>query len=315
MAARRPPMPVRSKEPAPATVPVDPLVRDFLQFLEVERTASPLTLRNYRHALETYHAEAAGFTGWREATPEQFRDYLFTLAKSRLGRATIRLRFAALRSFYAFLVKRRGLEISPLASVQMPKLEKKLPVVLTVRQMETLLDTPVAQPKTQQAVEWAAERDAAILEVFYSAGLRRAELAALTVEAIDPFTDMVKVKGKGGKERLCPLGGPAVLAIQRYRQRAGVQTGPLFLSKSRRPLSVRSINNILRQRLEQSGVPVKATPHKLRHSFATHLLDNGADLRAVQSLLGHASLSTTQIYTQVTVERMKKVYDKSHPRA
>lgn len=315
MAARRVKTSASPPVAAAAALAEDPLVQDFLRFMEVERSASPLTLRNYQHALAIFRQTMPAVTHWLEVTPDHFRDYLFLLAKQKLGTSTIRLRMAALRSFYGFLVKRRGLPVSPLAAVRLPKLEKKLPIVLTERQMEDLLQAPAAHAKTQQAVDWAAARDTAILEVFYSTGLRRAELASLTVEAIDPYNDTVRVKGKGGKERICPLGEYAVEAIQRYRQLAGVHSGPLFLNKSRRPLSMRSINNILKQRLAQSGVPVPATPHKLRHSFATHMLDHGADLRAVQALLGHASLSTTQIYTQVSLERMKKAYEKAHPRA
>ena len=241
--------------------------------------------------------------------------YLFDQMKRRMSRATIRLHFAALRSFYRFLVRRHGLEASPLNAVQLPKPERNLPLVLTVAQVESLIAAPQKAPKSKQSCAWAAERDAAILEVFYSAGLRISELVGLDVEDIDIFSETVRVFGKGRKERLCPLGAPALEAVQRYRHRANVARGPLFLSKLRRRITARAVNDILRKQLRQSGVPVKATPHKLRHSFATHLLDNGADLRSVQSLLGHSSLSTTQIYTHVTIERMKKVYDKAHPRA
>ena len=289
---------------------------EFLEFLSVERSASPRTLINYHHALTTYRQRAARFTAWEAATADDFRAYLFSMMKRSLGRATIRLHFAALRSFYSFLARRKKLPANPLLAVQLPKLEKKLPVVLTVTQMESLLEAPAAAPKKEkQAPAWAALRDAAILELFYSAGLRLSELVALNVEHIDPYDDTVRVLGKGGKERLCPIGPPAVEAIQRYRQQAGVHSGPLFLSKLRRRLTARAVNDLLKKHLRSSGVPVPATPHKLRHSFATHLLDNGADLRSVQSLLGHASLSTTQIYTHVTIERMKKAYDEAHPRA
>lgn len=302
--------------PAPTGPAPDPLVDEFLEFLSVERTASPRTLINYHHALATYRGQAARFTRWEVATADDFRAYLFAMMKRQLGRATIRLHFAALRSFYSFLSRRKKLAANPLLAVQLPKLEKKLPVVLTVSQMESLLEAPAAAPaKAKQATPWAAARDAAILELFYSAGLRLSELVALNVEHIDPYDDTVRVMGKGKKERLCPIGPPAIEAIQRYRQQAGVHSGPLFLSKLRRRLTARAVNDLLKKHLHQSGVPIPATPHKLRHSFATHLLDNGADLRSVQSLLGHASLSTTQIYTHVTIERMKKAYEKAHPRA
>ncbi len=281
----------------------------------MERNASPRTLVNYEHALRTYRTWATKFAGWETTTPDDFRAYLFDQMKRKLGRATIRLHFAALRSFYAFLVRRKNLPANPLLAVQLPKLEKKLPVVLTVSQVSDLLEAPASRPKEKQASAWANERDAAILELFYSAGLRLSELVALNVEDIDPYSDTARVLGKGRKERICPLGRPAVEAIQRYRHKAGVHKGPLFLSKLRRRITSRAVNDLLHKHLEASRVPIKATPHKLRHSFATHLLDNGADLRSVQALLGHASLSTTQIYTHVTIERMKKVYDEAHPRA
>ena len=295
----------------------DPWVDEFLEFLAVERSASPRTLINYHHALTTYRSRSPAFTSWQSAQADDFRGYLFSMMKRNLGRSTIRLHFAALRSYYKFLTRRKNLPANPLLAVQLPKLEKKLPVVLTVTQVESLIEAPAASgaKKEKQAPAWAAARDTAILELFYSAGLRLSELVALDVENIDPYEDTVRVVGKGRKERLCPIGPPAVRAIQQYRHLAGVHRGALFLSKLRRRLTARAVNDILKKHLRTSGVPVPATPHKLRHSFATHLLDNGADLRSVQSLLGHASLSTTQIYTHVTIERMKKAYDEAHPRA
>ena len=292
----------------------DGLVEAFLEFLSVERSASPRTLINYEHALAEFRCRCAGFTDWLAARPDDFRGYLFSQMKRKLGRATIRLHFAALRSFYAFLLRRKLIAVSPLAAVQLPKLGKTLPVILTVSQVGSLIEAPRG-PKARQACAWAGERDAAMLELFYSAGLRLAELVEVDVEDIDPYSDTVRVVGKGRKERICPIGRPAVEAIQRYRQKAGVVRGPLFLSKRRTRITARAVHDVVQKHLRASGVPVHATPHKLRHSFATHLLDNGADLRSVQSLLGHASLSTTQIYTHVTIERMKKVYDQAHPRA
>jgi site-specific recombinase XerD len=158
-------------------------------------------------------------------------------------------------------------------------------------------------------------RDAAILELFYSSGLRLAELASLNVADLDIYTESVRILGKGRKERVCPVGLPALEAVSRYRAAANVQTGPLFINKSRRRISPRSIWLILKRYLRHTSIPIAVSPHKLRHSFATHLLDGGADLRSVQALLGHASLSTTQIYTHVTVERLKKAYADAHPRA
>jgi site-specific recombinase XerD len=220
-----------------------------------------------------------------------------------------------LRTFYKFLSQRHGLTVNPLKEVQLPKLEKKLPLVLTAKQIDELLSAPVRVEKSKRAPVWMPARDAAILELFYSSGLRLAELVSLNVEHVDPFTESVRVLGKGRKERVVPVGAPALQAIQKYRQEAGVHVGPLFLSKVRKRLRPQNVWLLVRRYLPHTSIPVNVSPHKLRHSFATHLLDAGADLRSVQSLLGHASLSTTQIYTHVTVERLKKAYDEAHPRA
>jgi site-specific recombinase XerD len=283
--------------------------------MEVERSASPRTLENYRHALDTFRQKHQPFTTWETLVADDFRAYLYEQMKAGLGRATIRLHFAALRSFFKFLSRRRGLTHNPLLEVQLPKPEKKLPVVLTLAQIEALLALPLAVPKEKQAPAWAPERDAAILELFYSTGIRISELASLNVEDVDVYTETLRVLGKGRKERICPVGGPAIRALQRYQSRLGVYSGPLFRSKVGGRMTTQGINNVVEKYWKLSGLPIQVTPHKFRHSFATHLLNNGADLRSVQTLLGHASLSTTQIYTHVTTDRMKKVYDEAHPRA
>jgi len=291
------------------------LEMDFLTFMEVERSASPKTLENYRHAMSTFRKGQPASMTWEALTPDDFRLYLYEQMKAELGRATIRLHFAALRSFFKFLTRRRGLVKNPLLEVQLPKPEKKLPVVLTLSQVETLLNLPLNTPREKQAPAWAPERDAAILELFYSTGVRISELASLNVEDVDVYSETLRVIGKGRKERICPVGGPAIRAMQRYQSRLGVYSGPLFRSKVGKRMTTQAINNVVEKYWKLSGLPVQVTPHKLRHSFATHLLNNGADLRSVQTLLGHASLSTTQIYTHVTTERMKEVYEDAHPRA
>ncbi len=297
--------------PAPTK---DRLAEAFLDTLEIERNSSPMTLRNYRHALEDFRTVVPE-PGWKELRPEHFKRYLFDRMKGGLAKPTVRLRFAALRTFYRFLVERHGLADNPLKMVRLPKLDKKLPVVLSPKQVIALLDAPMALPKSDRAPKWMPRRDAAILELFYSSGLRLAELAALDVRTIDDYSESVRVLGKGRKERVVPVGAPALLAIQKYRQEAGVNAGPLFINKQRKRLGARSIWLSLKRYLTQAGIPSNISPHKLRHSFATHLLDAGADLRSVQSLLGHASLSTTQIYTHVTTERLKQAYNDAHPRA
>jgi site-specific recombinase XerD len=295
-------------------VPLDRLAEQFLEHLEVERNVSPRTLSNYRHALDEFR-KALPQPGWKDLRADHFRRRLFEQMKAGLAKPTIRLHFAALRTFYRFLVERNGLKDNPLKQVQLPKLDRNLPVVLTTKQIDALLAAPLVMERSDRAPKWMPMRDAAILELFYSSGLRLAELASLAVGSVDPFSETVRVLGKGRKERIVPVGKLALEAIQKYRQAAGVNAGPLFINKSRRRLGTRSVWLSLKRYLVHAKIPRTISPHKLRHSFATHLLDAGADLRSVQTLLGHASLSTTQIYTHVTVERLKKAYALAHPRA
>jgi integrase/recombinase XerC len=252
---------------------------------------------------------------WQNATADDFRAFLFDLMKSGRARASTRLTFAALRSFYQFLVIRKVLGSNILKAIDIPKPEKSLPKFLTTSQVENFLEKPTKCPRQKQAPPWMACRDEAIFELFYSSGLRLSELVNLDVKDLDPISETVRIFGKGAKERICPVGAPALEAVSRYRQRADVHAGALFISKLRRRLSARSIWLAMKKYLREAGLPADLSPHKLRHSFATHLLDGGADLRSVQSLLGHASLSTTQIYTHVTAERMKRAYASAHPRA
>ncbi len=293
----------------------DERIEEFLEYLSVEKNRSHRTLANYHLALTRFREWLPGKKTWEQADAEDFRDYLFLLMRGKLDRATVRLHFAALRSFYRYLVRRRGLGANPVADVQLPKAEKKLPVVLNERQVLELVEKPLKIVQPKQAPSWTAERDAAILELFYSSGIRLSELASLDVEDFDLHQECIRVFGKGSKERICPVGTAAAEAIHRYRNAARVLSGPLFIGKSRKRLTTRAISDLFRKYHALCDIPQKASPHKLRHSFATHLLDHGADLRSVQTLLGHASLSTTQIYTHVSIERMKKVYDEAHPRA
>ncbi len=285
-----------------------------MRYLEVERNASPRTIDAYRRAFAAFAGDRKSIA-WKRCTADDFRDYLFGLMKRGQARSYIRLQFSALRTFYRFLRERKGFAHDPVRELQLPKPEKKLPLVLTRQQIDELLSAPFRVPKQQAASTWMPARDAAIMELFYSSGLRLAELVSLNVADVDLYTESVRVLGKGRKERVCPVGAPALEAISRYRSVAKVQSGPLFINKSRTRISSRSIWLILKRYLRHTSIPIAVSPHKLRHSFATHLLDSGADLRSVQALLGHASLSTTQIYTHVTVERLKKAYAAAHPRA
>jgi integrase/recombinase XerC len=291
----------------------DSLVEEFLHYLANERNASPRTLKAYRQALTAFGAENK--TSWKKCTADDFRDYLFAIMKRGQARSYCRLQFSALRTFYQFLTARKRLRSNPVREVQLPKIEKKLPLVLTRQQVEDLLAAPMREMKKRAAPAWMPLRDVAIMELFYSSGLRLSELAGLDVADVDLYTESLRVFGKGRKERVCPVGLPALEAISRYRAAANVHAGPLFINKVRKRMSVRSVWLVLKRYVHHTSIPISISPHKLRHSFATHMLDRGADLRSVQALLGHASLSTTQIYTHVTVERLKKAYADAHPRA
>src|SRR6266513_3632523 len=225
----------------------DPLVEEFLRYLANERNASPRTLKAYRQALTTCGAETK--RSWKKCTADDFRDYLFALMKRGQARSYVRLQFSALRTFYQFLAARKRLRGNPIQEVQLPKIEKKLPLVLTRQQVEELLTAPMRETKKRSAPVWMPLRDTAIMELFYSSGLRLSELAALDVADVDLYTESVRVFGKGRKERECPVGLPALEAIQKYRSAANVHAGALFINKGRRRMSARSIWLIVRRYL------------------------------------------------------------------
>ncbi|MCP5521785.1 MAG: tyrosine recombinase XerC [Verrucomicrobiales bacterium] len=323
-------MTVRPVQSRPSAPPPDELVQGFLDFLTVERGASPNTIRNYRQALlefSRWHTEERGaMPAWVRLTRDDFRAHLRALGRSRLGRAAVQLRFSAFRTFYRFLVRRGVVEQTPVRNLSLPRLEKRLPKFLTGDQIESLLAAPLRELDRLQAN--AAQppdpipllRDAAILETLYSCGLRVSELCGLRLEDIDWAGQQVRVRGKGRKERPAPIGAPALESIRRYRAAlggTGERNEAVFLvdAGKRRPVYPRLVQLRLKHHLASAGLDPALTPHKLRHSFATHLLNAGADLRSVQEMLGHARLATTQVYTHVTTDRLKRVYDDAHPRA
>ena len=295
----------------------DETVARFLAFMEAEKNASPRTLEAYRRSLGQYRGWMAGrFTAWQACTTGDFRTWLYEALNQELKPATIRLRFAALRSFYLYLMRREGLSANPLETLALPKARHSLPVHLNLSQMEELLSLPLRTPPDKKSPPWLPLRDAAILELFYSCGMRLSELVSLNADALQDDGDCVRVLGKGRKVRIIPVGEYAREAISRYRELAALEPrGPLFISRLHRRMSGRSIQLMLDKYLRISSIPFHISPHKLRHTFATHMLDAGADLRSVQELLGHASLSTTQIYTHVTKARLKEAYLRAHPRA
>ncbi len=289
----------------------------FLAYMEVEKNASAHTLAAYRRTLRQFRDwMGARFESWHSCGAESFRGWLYEAMQQELKPASIRLRFAALRSLYTYLMLREGLQSNPLAELTLPRIRHSLPEHLSLRQMEALLSLPLRMPVDKKSPDWLPYRDVAILELFYSCGIRLSELVGLNADALQPGENCVRVFGKGRKERLVPVGDYAREALQNYRLRAGLDSqGPLFISRLRRRMTGRSVQLMLDKYLRCSDLPFHISPHKLRHTFATHMLDAGADLRSVQELLGHASLSTTQIYTHVTKTRMKQAYLEAHPRA
>jgi integrase/recombinase XerC len=310
----------------------DPWVKKFLAHLATDRGASIYTQRNYAQALTEFArwhlAERQSAVAWEKLQRDDFRSFLRWLGRNKLSRAATSLRFSALRTFYKFLMRHGVVESLPIKNLSLPKAEKRLPKFLTVKQMEDLLIAPISVLEAQKNKKGAGRplstaaclRDIAVLETIYSCGLRISELCGLCAEDIDWSQQLVRVRGKGKKERLVPIGKTALMAMQDYFntfKHPPAGASPVFLSetKKRAPLSPLQLRRRLKIYLRQAGLDPGLTPHKLRHSYATHLLDAGADLRSVQELLGHAHLITTQVYTHVTTERLKQAYDAAHPRA
>ena len=306
----------------------------FLSYLKNERQASKHTINNYSMDIEQFvhlgfNTSVKNFD-WSKIDVYKARTFVVTLSEEKLARTSILRKISSLRSFYRFLVREQIVEANPFIGINSPKNSKKLPKYMTVSEVGDLLDAPATYwknalkkglAKDDESAIFAEARDTAILEVIYSGGLRISEVLGLNFEDIDLNNGIFKVKGKGKKERIAALGGPAINALKKYYQRRKLRSSvfmpgsPIFINRFGTRLSARSFQRLFKNYLDTAYLPHDMTPHKLRHSFATHLLDAGADLRSVQELLGHASLSTTQIYTHISSERLKKVYKQAHPRA
>ena len=307
----------------------DAMVASFLDYLQIEAGASPYTRRNYRQALtefsDWHEGERKQVPDWLRLNKIDFRAYLRFLGRGNLSRSAIQLRFSALRSFYKHLMRRGKLDASPIRDISLPKKEKRLPQFLTPAQMLKLLEAPLreldaAREEDEEVDPEPYLRDAAILEVIYSCGLRVSELCGLRVLDLDQAERLIRVRGKGKKERQLPIGKPALAAIAHYwavLEHPPTGEMPVFLANPNdlRPVYPRLVQLNLKHYLEVAGLDPTLTPHKLRHSYATHLLNAGADLRSVQELLGHENLVSTQVYTHLTTGRLKKAYDAAHPRA
>ena len=301
----------------------------FFRFLSNEKDASVYTQRNYQQAInefeQWYRDTNESPVRWNQLERNDFRLFLRQLGRKELSQAAIRLRFSVLNSFYKFLMRRGLVESSPVKGVTLPKPAKRLPQFLTIDQMNALLDAPMRELSTKEGTnkklsQVPSLRDRAILETIYSCGLRIGEICQMLAGEIEPDDLVVNVHGKGKKERQVPIGRAAVEAIRLYWERLAkppTLDEPVFFAseKKRSAIYPRLVQLRLKKYLTVCGLDPTLTPHKLRHSYATHMLDAGADLRSVQEMLGHANLTTTQVYTHVTTERIKQAYDEAHPRA
>jgi len=311
-----------------------PLVQQFLDYLKLEKHFSDYTIKSYGADLIQFGQFLCGEIGPHGATSDSkptpaavdekhlkcealtIREFLAYLYGQNYTKSTTARKLATLRSFYKFLMKRSLLTASPLTTIRTPKQEKRLPKCLDLEQVQKLLDAP-------GDADILSARDKAMLEILYSSGIRVSELVELEMGDLDLNEGVLRVRGKGRKDRLTPIGSQAIKAVQKYfemraidqRSQNSTAQSRVFLNKHGESLSTRSVRRKLDKYLVSAGLDPGISPHTLRHSFATHLLNNGADLRSVQELLGHQSLSTTQIYTHLTTSRMKEVYDAAHPRA
>jgi len=286
------------------------LVPAFLRYLAAERGASAHTLRSYAADLAELQTflRGARVPGLAAADARVLRGYLAWLHGRGLAKSSIARKLASVRSCYRFLARRELVAANPARQLASPRLPRRLPSVLPKDESKDLLDAPSEDTL-------AGRRDRALLELLYASGVRVAECCGLDLEDLDRRHGTVRVMGKGRKERVVPVGEIALEALDAYLDRRGGGNGPLFRNARGTRLSTRSVHSIVRRRARAAGLARRVTPHTLRHTFATHLLGEGADLRFIQELLGHSRLSTTQRYTHVSPEHLMKVYDAAHPRA
>lgn len=282
----------------------------FLNYLKIEKNYSPHTLTNYERdlkELESFLENNFKNIDIKEIDYFILRKFLVFLS-SQISKRSMARKISTLKSFFKFLVREGIIENNPAVSLIYPRQEKKLPTFLTEEEVDKLLESIKGE-------DFITLRDKAILEFLYSCGARVSEVINLKKEDIDLIGGIVKVKGKGKKERILPLGEPAIRAIKKYLDKRKDNSSFLFVNYKGEKLSDRGVRLILEKYIKKLAFKFRVSPHTLRHSFATHLLNRGADLRSVQELLGHSSISTTQIYTHLSIDRLKKIYEKAHPRA
>jgi integrase/recombinase XerC len=296
-------------------------LQPFADYLAKERRYSVYTVRNYSQAFADFYGwlQASGRRdrGLDELNARDTRDFIIE-AQRRYKRRTLHNHVSGLRTFFRYWMKQGRVSRNPFAGVPLPKLEKALPKFLTETQMSQLLGGPQRLMANESIEAFDAWRDRLVLELLYGGGLRVSELVALNYGDIDFSNGSARVLGKGRKERICPLGAVAMAVAKKFRDEFARKTGPsdaVVLATPHRRMTVRAVQLLVKKYLALADLPMDLSPHKLRHSYATHLLNSGADLRAVQELLGHANLTTTQIYTHTSVARLKEIYAKAHPRA
>ncbi len=302
------------------------LIQQFIRYLSLEKNASPHTCRCYRKDLEEFedflkksgmYLSASGSVEIDKVDRMAIRKYMSLLHRKN-KKSSIARKISTLRSFFKYLTKEQRIASNPAKTISTPKVEKTLPTTLTVDEVFRLMESPERVPeKSLEASRESRLRDRAILELLYSSGLRVSELVGLNLDQLSPDLGIVRVMGKGRKERIVPVGMKALEALKAYLEERGVSAGqgPIFVNSLGGRLTGRSVGRLIKKYTRHSGISRRISPHSLRHTFATHLLDAGADIRVIQEMLGHSSLSTTQRYTHVSVGRLMEVYDKAHPRS
>lgn len=289
-------------------MPLRDHIASFLAYLRSEKSVSPLTERSYRVDLDQF-AQFFGDVAASSLTHRELRAFLARLTERKLAKSSIARKLSAVRAFFAYLHRRGIVEHNPAKLLATPRQDRRLPAALTVDDTFRLLDAPEKDRRN-------AQRDRAVLETLYSSGIRAGELVGIDREDINRREQLLRVRGKGRKERIVPLGTRALAAIDAFcAEQAPSQTSAVFTNRAGKRLTVRTVQRILETYRKKTGLSRRASPHTLRHSFATHLLESGADLRSIQELLGHASLSTTQRYTHLNLDLLMDAYDKAHPRA
>ncbi len=298
--------------PGAIMIPFSYYTEKFLNYVSVEKNYSPHTVTNYKTDLGEFNAflKSRDESDIKRVDYFLLRKFLSLLAERKLNKRSLSRKISTLKSFFKFALRENLIQTNPAVSLIYPRLDKPLPKFLTENEVKTVLEMPQAHGK-----ELLPSRDKAMLEFLYSSGARISEMVSLNIDHLDLIAGIVKVKGKGRRERLLPLGEPALVCLKAYLDLRHDSNAALFVNKRGSRITDRGVRNIIDRYMKKSALSLKVSPHTFRHSFATHLLNRGADLRSVQELLGHSSIATTQVYTHLTVESLKAVYQKAHPRA